>query len=67
MRNPAALSSLAIVFLLISAIAIFNGAAAHTATENTTATSNLDNHGKAIQSKFGALKLKFPEIGRAHV
>ena len=62
MRNPAALSSLAIVFLLISAIAIFNGAAAHTATENTTATSNLDNHGKAIQSKFGALKLKFPEM-----
>jgi cytochrome c len=58
----ATLATLAIVFSLVSAIAITDADSAHTAATNSTDRSKSNNHAEAIQSKFGALKLKFPEM-----
>lgn len=62
MRMPATLSTLAIVFSFVSAIAIFQAVATTTETKNATATTKMNYQKQAIQTKFGALKLKYPEM-----
>lgn len=62
MIKPSTLATLAIVFSFVSAIAIIDAATAQSAANNTAAKPKLNNHELAIQTKFGALKLKFPDM-----